>query len=183
MSIEERLDRLEQQNRNLRRGLGGVLLLLAVPLACSALGRQDTKPKVTKFDTIEAKRIEAEIVMTEALWVRKGKNVIVLSATGDKAAIGLGLPGAKKFILLSVQNDTRTRKGGAWLAVADEIGVIAIAADEFGPKVQIEDREGTARAVLGSTSTASHTGAKTYYPPSTLTLFDKKGTVLHQVPK
>ena len=57
MTIEERLDRLEKQNRNLRRGLGGVLLLvLVVPLA--AFVWQDKKK-----DVLKVKRLEAEVVV------------------------------------------------------------------------------------------------------------------------
>ena len=60
MNTEERLDRLEKQNANLRRGLVGLLLLVVVvPLA--AFVWQDKKPKVGKFDKIEAETINARL--------------------------------------------------------------------------------------------------------------------------
>ena len=62
MNTEERLDRLEKQNRNLRRGLVGLLLLVVVvPLA--AFVWQDKKPKVAKFDVIIAKTVNAKNIL------------------------------------------------------------------------------------------------------------------------
>ncbi|MCD6417093.1 MAG: hypothetical protein J7M08_10435 [Planctomycetes bacterium] len=54
---------------------------------------------------------------------------------------------------------------------------------EIGPGLELRDEKGNSRAVLGSTSlVVPKTGEITKLPESSLTLFDKDGKVIHEVP-
>ena len=87
MNIEERVDRLEKQNRNLRRGLVGLLfLLLVVPL--TAFMWQHKQSKVAKFDTIEARIVNVK----RAVLVGNGFNsMISIEATENQAGSHSGV--------------------------------------------------------------------------------------------
>ncbi len=180
MNTEERLDRLEKQNTNLRRGLVGLLLLVVV-VPFVAFACQDTKPQVTKFDTIEANTVRAKALFATRLQL-KGNSKIVFEAR-DEGAFAF-LVNGKRSINLSVQPglDIPNHMGGADLTVEDEKGEARLTVDELGPRVQVGDSLEKPRAVLGCFPVAVM-GAKTIYPPSTLILFDEKGNVLHRVPK
>ncbi len=152
MNIEERLDRLEKQNRNLRRGLVGLLLLVVVvPLA--AFVWQDKKFNLTK-------RLHV-------------KELNFVDGNGD--AVGK-IAGSKKGVLLQFGGKVGGRETG--------LPMLALKVDSLGPRIEVRDADDNIRAVLGSTTAKdAKWGAETKYPESTLTLYDVKGKVLHQVPK
>ena len=180
MNIEERLDRLEKQNANLHRGLVGLLLLvLVVPLA--AFVWQDKKPKVTKFDTIEANTVRAKALFATFLDLRKGDSRIVFGAT-DKGAFGL-LEHGKRSINLSVERGRGipSHRGGADLWVENKKGEARLTVDELGPRVQVGDALRRRRAVLG-TFPVDRMGVGAINPEFSLVVFDKKGNILREVP-
>ena len=94
---------------------------------------------------------------------------------GNGEAVGK-IAGSKKGVLLQFGGKVGGRDTG--------LPMLALKVDPLGPRVEVRDANGKARAVLGSVlKEGEKAGSYTRLPPSTLTLFDNKGNVLHQVPK
>ena len=181
MHIEERLDRLEKQNQNLRRGLVSLLLLvLVVPLA--AFVWQDKQPKVGRFDVIEANSVRAKTLFATRLDMMKGEKGIMIYA-GEMCGISLG--NKDRSLMLAVFPDMGAQKQKAGLFINDvKGGEASVSASRFGASLRLLDAGESLRARLGYRSGVNKkTGAKTGKSASTLTLYDDKGKVIHQVPK
>ncbi len=145
MTTEQRLDRLEKQNHNLRRGLVGLLLLLlVVPLV--AFTMQDKKFNLTK--RLDVKELHAERTLVQEL--------ILVDENGQ--AVGK-IAGSKKGVLLQFGGKVGGRETG--------LPMLALKVDPLGPRVEVRDANDNIRAVLGSTTAKdAKWGAETKYPES-----------------
>jgi len=166
MTLEQRLEKLERENRWMRR-IGAVAVALVG--ACVLVGQVDK---------------ELPDLVVRSLKVKDGNGRV-------RAWLGT-LPDGSPHLRLTSE-DLRIRAnlathadGSASLALIDKSYMVRamLTTDADGsPSLNLADKDGQDRAVLGVITTADKvTGAKTTTAENTLTLYDGKGKVLWQLP-
>ena len=166
MNIEERLRRLEQQNRVLRLTVFPSFLCFLLFGGLAFVGQGQVRETVSahRFELVNADGRKAGEWLTLGdmepvliLHTGAGMRVSVL-ATDTQASLTLFSDGEN---LVRLEASSGLSDAGATLTAKGANG----------------------RATLGTAYTKdSRTGATTRHTASTLTLFDAEGTVLHQVP-
>ena len=180
-STEQRLDKLEAENKSLRcqirGGAAGVAVLLGV--LCVEMTRQDPTPKDITVRDVTARYIDC-------------RGVRVLDA--DKPRIELEIVGDRDTAVMRLRDSSgRVRavmghiasSDYLWIDLRDKDGKIRVhlGTDSDGPSINFIDDKGN-KAVLGCyAATEGATGRETKFPASTLTLLNSKGDVIHRVPR
>ncbi len=191
MNFEQRLDCLEKQNANLRRGLLGLLLLVVVvPLA--AFVWQDKKPRVGRFELVDTHHLK----VTGAIFVggahgpiterdHRGPHITlaIYKEDPEKPSIIVSKGGGSEVFSALAPGDLclfSKKTGNIYLVAHDFAGSTLLKP----PFLSINDSTNHPRAVLGRCAIQDPiTKAITYHPESTLTLFNDKGKVIHRVPR
>ncbi len=189
-------------------GLWAMALMHGLPAARAQTSAIPDVIKAHKFELIDAQgKARAKLYIDEygpvlALNDAKGKHRAVLyidsfggtdlainNANGEPRAVLKVLGGSPELILYDANGNYGVvldiRKHGPDLDLCDANGNdrAVLSVDKDGPGLDLLDANGNDRAVLGSTWTVSKvTGATNPTAPSTITLFDKNGSVLYQRP-
>ncbi|MHC4818403.1 MAG: hypothetical protein ACYTF8_10145 [Planctomycetota bacterium] len=188
MTTEQRLERLERENRWMQR-IGAVGIAVAAVVLLVGQGRQPegwhlVAKSVTVNDELGRPRI------------RLGQNGGVpqlqfLDGTG-RTHITLGETPHGPLLRLRDKKTTRIvlstdHDGSASVLLTDKAGRsrCGLGTDPDGsPSIEVWDKDGGLRAVLGeSDSIDKATGKSTKKGESALTLFDAKGNLLWQAPR
>ncbi len=92
MTIEQRIERLERQNRNLRRALGGMLGLAVagLVLGAAAASSTDEVPNVLRAHRIEVVTAEGKPAVVLGMTTNDAGTVSTLDAKGNKL-VSLGV--------------------------------------------------------------------------------------------
>lgn len=196
--IIARLERLERDSRRSR--LRNRVALLALLVAVCAGFAQQQDPKLP--DVIKCKRVEADTAQLGALHVLRG--IIggesaddwrfVLEARPDGGVVQLrGTDGLHRYMASAVAGSAgfeATQYAKRWdLLSIDELGNATVrqvrgAVFEKGDWSRLAIiRDGRERAVLGTMDSRDKLERDTHYPESTLTLIDKDGRFLEQLPR
>jgi len=168
MTTEQRLERLEKQNRWMRR-IGAVGLAVVAGVFLVGQGKEKVPPDlVVRSLKMEDKDgvVRAGLFPMDA----DGSPGLTLADKNGKARAMLALVADSASLILSDKNG----KARAMLAAHADGSTALI----------IFDKEEHARAVLGVHETVNKvTGAKTKTAENTLTMYDAKGDVIWQAPR
>lgn len=160
MTLEQRLERLERENRWMRRiGVAGAALAFAVLLPGQGTGNEPSNLDVRSL-VVRDKSGTPRVRITDS--------GVSLLDEHQKAHIGLGV-----FAAL------------AGLVVWDRDGHAraSVVLDDDGPAVAIKDASGKTRAVLGVGRNTDAQGGEIKTPEGSLTLYDAAENVTWHVPK
>ena len=153
-SMVQRLDRLERENRWLKR----IGALVVVGIAAVVLMGQAKPSKVAKV-------IEAEEIIIRD----KNKQMRV-----SISSLGIHVLNAEE--VTSVYSD------GITLGTR-KLQLMVLSNTSTGPSISLRDRQGNTRALLGRASLGfTRTGAVIRMAESSLALFDKKGELIWSAP-
>ena len=209
MTLEQRLERLERQNRWMKRiGMLGLAVAAAVLLSGQAKAKDLQHLKVRSLTLIDAKGRNRVVLTDYGLRVSdlNGKTRAMLVARGDgssglhlydkngknRATLGTLVDGSPRLLLYDKSGNARMSLGAlndglSRLALYDKNGKTRAALRALGdgsPSLVLSDRDGNVRAELGGTTIVDkRTGAETKTAESSLTLFDAKGTVIWEAPR
>ncbi len=164
--LVQRLDRLERENRRLKR----IGALVVVGIAAVVLMGQARLSKVAKV-------IEAEKFVLRDTSGQIG--AILFTVDGGSPHLEFRDKKRNLRITLGVLGDV------GHLSLFSENGNSAItlrALPDGSPHLQFYDKDGNTRAVLGSTSPRTMSIETKRRPESSLVLFDKKGKVIWKAP-
>ncbi len=152
-NIVQRLDRLERENRRLKR-MGA---LVAVGIAAVVLMGQAKPSK-------EAKVIEAEEIIIRD----KNKQIRV-----SISSLGIHV--------LNAEEVTSVFSDGITLGTR-KLRLMVLSNTSTGPSLSLVDRQGNIRALLGASLEMTGTGVVTRRAESSLALFDQKEEVIWKAP-
>jgi len=160
MTTEQRLERLERENRWMRR-IGAVAVAVAAAVFLVGQGK--------------AKELPDLVVRSLTVRDKNGKTRATLDA--DDEGVSLRLCGKDTWpsALLAVLAD-----GGAGLVLNDKnskLRASLLVGGDGSPTLLLGDKNGQTRAALGATETETRTAE------STLTMYDAKGNVIWQAPR
>ena len=179
MSIEQRLEKLERQNKWMRR-IGGVAVALVAAVFLMGQGKEKELPDLeVQSLTVKAKdgRITKITGGDMTLIDANGETRASLcTSKGGVASLGLNDDSGRYRVALILPKD-----GAPGFYLRDRIGrfrALLSLLKDGSPSLRLTDKDGKTRAVLGVTTVA---GKKT--AESTLTLFNAKGDVIWQAPK
>lgn len=186
-AMDARLARLERDNRRLRRG-GAAALALA---GAAILMGQAEGDKV--WNNLEARRIaligpggnvRAELGTTKDGHVRfdfyNDADGRVASLTTDGPFLGFYDNAGVRQVGLAVGEGAH-----AYLSFKGKDGKerVLLTEDGTGPRLTLSDEAGAPRAILGSALVKEpETGKMRNYPPSSLKLFDRTGSLVFSAP-
>jgi len=202
-TLARRLDRVERENRWLKRAGVVALAVMAASIAASVV----MEPFIADREAQKVHpRVRARVVEAEKFVVKDTTGKIRANlSTGDGGSVGIGLYDldGKSRIALNVQADggsglhfsygNGARAAlGVWpdgtpvLHFYDQEGkvrALLVVDAEDGATLRFSDGEENVRAVVGSTSIeTTHTGAVEQRPESSLVLFSKAGKVIWSAP-
>jgi hypothetical protein len=186
MTLEQRLEKLERENRWTRR-IGAVAVAAAAVLLLVGQGRQTegwhlVAKSVTINDAAGRPRIR--------LGQERGPPQLVFLDASGRPHITLGETSTGPLLRFRDKNEVRVvlsadYDGSASLLLTDAAGKsrCGLGTDPDGsPSVEIRDEDGDLRAVLGeSDSVDKVTGRQIKTAESALTLFDTEGNIVWQV--
>jgi hypothetical protein len=168
MTTEQRLERLERENRWMRR-TGAVAVAVAAAVFLIGQGRDKELPDLeVRSLTVKGKDGFTRIRLSTfdgwpflGLYDKDSRLRAMLASTGTDGMSGL-----------SLFDPDRKRRAR-----------LATAADG-SPLLSLHDKTGRSRAALGvATTVEKKTGAETKTAENTLTMYDAKGKVIWQAPR
>ncbi len=191
--IITRLERLERDYRRSRLWNRVSLLALLVAVCAGFAQQQDPKlPDVIKCKTLEAQEVLATGVVATMITSAhpsrsdKRRGDFMLTTTPEGAGLLLQTPDTQRRILLAVDplvSQLRIEGGGRkGMEQNHPDHAVALRSDALGSRLSVQ-RAGRDRAVLGTISGTDKLGRDIHYPESTLTLLDKDGKFLEQLPR
>jgi hypothetical protein len=208
MTTEQRLEKLERENRWMRR-IGVVAVAVAAIVFLVAQGKNKVPPDlVVRSLAVKDRngRIRARLFLQER---ERGEEPILtmedpygtgayvspgglgITGAGGKSSAGIGLSNHRAPGLQMTDTNGRIRVslstvGAPTLEMRDAKGKtrVWLTAAWDGPALELSDKDANTRAALGATDFVNKaTGAETKTAESTLTLFDAKGSVIWQAPR
>ena len=207
-TLEERMERLERENRRLKVGMLAVVAVVA-GLVCIAATEPVAKVvRAERFEVVDAEgRVRAGLGLpappaaanlprapyaVDALAVLDGSPGLTLRDEKGKTRAGLMVSddGSPSLMLLDETGKARAMlvvdHDGVGIALGGERGkqraLLGVSSDS-GPVLQLRDDKGWVRAALGAYSLMTpDTGEVVKRAESSLVLFDKEGKVLWQAP-
>ena len=187
--ILARLETVERQNRNLKRGAVVTFLLVAMMFIMGqARPNRTLRAETIKADTVEAKVIslrdesgEQQVLLESTpypiLLIGKQGNQVSLSNGTPGSAVGSALlldNGENGNVLLSSKNPS--------LLFFGKSGTASLEVSPEGPSFELKDKEGF-EAKIGSASLVTmNTGEKHQTSAASVVLFGKDQKVLWSVP-
>ncbi|MHC4137639.1 MAG: hypothetical protein ACYS0K_22055 [Planctomycetota bacterium] len=180
MTTEQRLERLERENRWMRRiGAVGVAVAAAVFL----IGQGKDKELHVQSLRVGGKDGWATLSAKHLSFMDKARTLrVLLTREHGGASLMFADGNGKLRAVLST-----TEVGSTRLRLSDhndEMRALLRVLPDGSPSLGLYDKNGRDRAVLGVTTTVDKkTGAETKTAESTLTLYDAKGKVIWKAPK
>lgn len=187
-TLQLRVDRLERQNRWLKRG-GAVLLASLALMGVMGQAMPKSVPKVIEAGSIILRDANGSVrgllqvqssEMSLSFTDDKGTTRALLSINATGSFLTLLHPNGKGQVGLHADTGLGT---GVVLWDQDHKQRVRLDVDSSGPAVVLLDENTKVRAVLGhSELETTTTGTVVHRPASSLVLFDKNGKVLREIP-
>jgi len=188
MTTDQRLEKLEQQNRWMRRiGAVGIAVVAAVFL----LGQGGGKAKVPQdlvvrsLQVKDLKRGGHVRLDVDGLVIHDKAGLVPLVMLHGDGGLSVYDRNGRQALAVGVGKVGGVGKNVAGLFLLGEKNVRAslqVAADG-SPALRLSDKDGRTRALLGVTEAVNKAGKKTKTAENTLTLYDAKGNVIWQTPR
>ena len=194
MTTEQRLERLERENRWMRR-IGVVAVAVAAAVFLVGQGKEKELPDLeVRSLTMRDKdgRIRAKLWAIEHPALGSAGLTLVDRNGNVRGAFDTyNNDGHPSLHLSDPRMETRAilhlaADGAPALSLHDRDGkprALLVTRADGSPALTLADKDSQARAVLGVTETVNKAGAKTKTAENTLTLRDAKGNVIWQAPR
>ena len=203
MDIDARLERLEKENRQMKK-IGIVAIVFASVIFMSGQAKTNKVVEANEFRLVDsAGKVRALLSMNSgpelSFYDDHGTVVANISTTPDPG-LYLGEPGSKgRAVIRAGTPDTKPPSqpflylggpagnvqlvGGTakWIRIFDSAGTFTVTNDENGPNITLVDKEGYSTEIGKTAFVQPKTGMQEQVTAASLALFDK-GKVLWSAP-